>query len=479
MSVALAKLQNLMWDIKLIPTQIEVSYKSNKCMKDPEYINKLQEKAAKKEEKRAEKAQKKQDAETMKAAKKAANEDREEAFSDTVRDNIVNMSNGDNIFKMNLVGRAIETNKLIQFTNFYMTSQEAQLIKLNQKEREIVNGIAQLFDFGKIYESAGIASLKLYDPDCKEDYVSTSKYLLSIKDIEAKKNDQAFMEKLASRKEQLLAESQHPEDDEPVTETEETTTSSRWVKDKDGIIHPIFVLPEDEVIIEPEVQGVGISDDLFKLLEDKFNPFLNGIKHRYELSGDLVLLYVTREGTGAEEYYTVDPTGIVMGGGKTYILANTGTDTLFVSTEHNDIVSNVLSSVFYILRPEEIQKVFQDYFRNMVIYRYVDMSNTEFLKDLDTKSLQKLGKKLTFIINQVANQNQGQSQLPRFRFNFWNGIDDFLLISDPAVKSPLKHIGETSDLICEGLMFEVKGDDVTQRFKGYNIEYHIDKYGDM
>ena len=470
-----SKIQNVLWGIRLIPTQIEVAYKSDRAMKDPEYINNLAKKAEEKAKKKQDKEQKRQDKEILKAAKEAAKEDREESISASVQNAVMEMANDNELKKMNLVARATETNKLIQFACFYMTDERAKLIKRNQKEKEIINGIAELFDFGKIYESVGVASLKMYDFDCKEDYIPTTKYLLSIKDIEHKKNDPIFMEKMKARKEQLLAESEHPQDDEPEVEQ----TSKSWWTDEEGVVHPIFITNPEEItpVDEKPIQGYGISDDLFTKLESTFVPLLDGKKHRYEVFGDLIHLFITRD-NGIEEFYAVDP-GVVMGKDEICVLSSIGNDTLFVSTKHDKIIRNILSTVFYILTPEEIQDVIQDYFRNMTIYRYIDMSHTEFLKDLTKEEFQKLGKKLTYILNQVTIQNQGVNDLPRFRFNMWNGVDDFMIISDPDVKSPLKHTNETSSVICEGLMFEVKCDDIIQRYRSHEVTYHIEKYGDM
>lgn len=486
--LVLAKIENLLWEVKLIPTQIEVAYKSNKAMKDPDYIKNLQkkkeEKALKKlereqkmQEKKAEREEAKSDKEVMKAAQEAAKEERgDEPFSESVSNHITTLGADNSLKTIQLIKKAGDTNKIIQFACYYMSNENAKLIKLSEKEREICNGIADIFNFGKIYESAGVANLKLYDADYEE-YLPASNYILSIKDIESRKNDFVFIENMKKRKEQLA-------NTDDLNEETEQNAHTIWQSDEDGIVHPVFI-PEDGNVkpfeeAKKNSQGAGISDELFKSLENVFVPILGIDEHRYEmLDNGLVRLFITRPEYNVEEFYTVDP-GLVMGAGKIYILANIGNDTLFVSTDHKDIVKNILSSAFYVLNATEVQEVLQDYFRNMNIYRYVDMSNTEFLKDLSEEDFQKLGKKLTFILSKIVLQNDGAvSETPRFRFNYWNGVDDFIIISDPTVKSPLKETNETSSIICEGLMFEVKGDDVTQRLKTNVIEYHIDKYRDI
>ena len=213
-----------------------------------------------------------------------------------------------------------------------------------------------------------------------------------------------------------------------------------------------------------------LNPKMFKRLENIFVPIIGKKNHKYEMNGDFINIHIYKKGN--KETYVIDP-GVCMGKGKIYLLANVPTDTLFVSTEHKDIIRKVLFDKEYVLNPSEIQKVIQDYFRNMNIYRFIDMNKTEFLSKINEEDFQKLGKKLTFIINQKINNEC------RFRFLNWESVDKFTIISDSLVKSPLSSSGETSNKITEGLTYIVEGDSITQKMGDKTNILQIQQYGDM
>lgn len=520
------------WELSLIPTRIGLEIEANKILHEKKkaekaaqkkHIDKDVEKMVKESVedeivKEAEETVKEETRETVKetkskkftfgpkvkaamcknkdrrAAKKVRKSEVKKAFDkakqeadpvpEHVAEEVVKMSQNDVLLRTQYLDKVYRTQELVNYAFYYMSTPDAKLVPMeHQVQREIINAVAAVYEFGKIYDSAGIANLRKYDPTCKDEYLSTNKYLLTLADIESKKNDPAFLESMMKRKEQLLAESECPQDDP----AEEESLEATYVEPEDivneeeldeVIKKPLFTVGKDFPLEkEVSVQGEGISDELFNKMESVFVPLLNGTKHRYVLdSTGMILLMVTRE-TGVEERYVVDP-GIVMGKGKISVLCKLNNDTLFVSEDHPEILQRALNTAFYILLPQEAQKVIADYFRNMSLYKYIDMTNTEKLNELSEEDFQKLGKKLTFILNKVAEQGQGMD-LPRFRFNYWNGVDDFMIISDPAVKSPLAFMNETSPITCDGLIYEVKGDTVIQTFKDSRIEYRINKYGDM
>lgn len=480
------KMSNLWWNIRCIPIDIEISSMARKAANDPKAMKELKRKCFGDDAVKDIPDDTMSVKETEKAAKEMHKASDEAEISPTIKTEIVSKFD-DEIMKNKMIKKGIDTQKLIDYAFFFMQDERAALIKRSQTEKEIINGIAAIFGFPKIYESAGVGYLNQYDMQYPQDYMESSKFLLSIADIKRKLNDPCFMERIKNRMEAMNAEAEYPKDDEPEEEEtpEEKNTNQFWKVDEDQkIVKPFFTgsgnFNFEESVNSLPAQGLGISDELFNKLEETVGSLCE-FKHRYErcdiTSIDLVKMFINR-GNGIEEAYIIDP-GIVMGLGKIYVLCNTpDNDTLFVSTDHADILKEIFKTAFNCLTVEQIQLVVQDYFRNMRNYRYIDMNNTEKLAELSPEDFQKLGKKLTYILNQVANQMDG-CELPRFRFNYWNGIDDFIIISDPGVLSPMSSDGTTSPVICEGLMFEVKGDDITQRYMGSTIEYHIDKYGDL
>lgn len=482
------KMDDALWVLSGVPGYISLSVKSSiKCRK------------ALKEEARANKEEKamandtdfkevddedvadfkNEKSNTKKEIKKALSSINYSSFEGTnIGKRISEISEGNEALRLILVARATNTSKWIQYALYYLSDSNAKLVAVNNdKTKEFLNGIAVLFGFDKMYESADIMDLKSCDPNLKE-YSTMNPYILSIEALKEKANP--YLAQMEQRKEQFKAEMEHPEDDKP----EDFSNIPNFVEKtgEDNIIHPIFFKPEEAKEKEWVKQGNGIDDNLFKNLEDNFAGFLTEYNYRYEMAETgLINLFVERNigfGSSIQDIYTIDP-GIVMGKNKFYILAKIPNDTIFVSTEHKDIVSKVLNQKFYTLYPNEIQEVAMDYFYNNNIYRYVDMSNTEFLEKIDKESFQILGKKLTFIINQLKAMNDGISDIPRFRFDSFESIDKFSIVSDEKVISPLEATGETSSEITSGLKFEVEKSNVIQKLNDLSINYKIDKYGEI
>ena len=438
---------------------------------------------------------KEEDVKTETKTEEKRSEDKNTDPSSEVIDNVDIVADGNTFIKMQMLSKIKATNKLIEYTIYYMTADGASLLKLTDEEKKFVNGIADFFEFGKIYESAEVADITLYDLDnknIKKETLQLAPFILSMKELEIKKTE-TTMERIKQRKEQINAESEHPEDDVPEPEESTTETKTEETKSEDENIIPDLVKEDDlDKIVKPifinnekldtpltfTKQG-NLSKEEFEKLENHLSKYLDGVDYRYDKDGDLYNLYITRDPRYTiEDIYVID-NGKVMGRDKIYILANVPNDTVFVSVDdHEDIVKNVLANKFYILNPNEFQQVIEDYFNNLTLYSYIDMSNTGFLNKLSKDDFIKLGKKLTFIINKVKEQTK-TSQPPRFRFKKWKSVNDFSIVSDGKVISPLENTGETSAVIVDGLTFIVKGDKITQKLKDGSIEYTIEKYNEL
>ena len=286
------KMQMLLFEISLIPRRIEYAKLAR------EYEKEHSSKEAEKREKKEEKAKAKK---MEKEAAKAYKEENTDDLSEQIMRDIVTLSDDDTIKSLNIIKKANDAKKLIQYAYFYMTDERAELIKKTQLEREVINCIAAIFEFGKIYDSAAVADLRKYDLSYKDYFYEMGKYLFCIADITAKLQDSVFMEKVQQRKEQLALEKESPQDDEP---EEDETIESSWKTDENGVVHPVFfskdknpvTLDKDEKKELP-VQGAGITDEMFKKLEDAFTPLVP-TAHRYELQDTgMITLFVPREET--------------------------------------------------------------------------------------------------------------------------------------------------------------------------------------
>ena len=501
-------IHNLGYNISLLPYIVELNVLSN--------INIAKAKKAERKEERKEK----------KAEKSKQQCEEKEEMKDDIKESQKESDSNHEDSKDQKESKAEVTKKWLEYTMYYMTDPNAQLLEnLSKSQKSLINGIAKYFNFGNIYQDIKVADIEFYDKSFKDKYNEFSKYEISIKnDILPLLDNEEFMNKLEARKQQLYGEKSQSDIEEEVNETKtvinETTEQiaknkpedisveevvveekSESVKNEDigQIIHPISFetlkkeektekdeletelktatsesIKEEELKTEKQNKVTStdtkLNPKMFKRLENIFVPIIGKKNHKYEIDGDFINIHIYKK--DKKETYVIDP-GVCMGKGKIYLLTKVPTDTLFVSTEHKDIIRKVLSDKEYVLNPSEIQKVILDYFRNMNIYRYIDMNKTEFLSKINEEDFQKLGKKLTFIINQKINNEC------RFRFLNWESVDKFAIISDSSVKSPLSNTGETSNKITEGLTYIVEGDNITQKMGDKINMLQIQQYGDM
>lgn len=414
------------------------------------------------------------------------------------------------IVRAQLIGRSVESNKWIAYALYYMSNPEAKLVQADPETCKFVNTISQYFCFGKIYESAEIGDIKDYDVSTE----GTDKFLICIDDLSVKMQDEALMSKILARRNAMTSvKTEEAPDENKAEETasetaEEAVKIPNFVKEEKEMIKPITFtvsdnptpLPDPEADPTPVVDVVNatsyvdeqpqaiqtLPENIQKIIDRDVEPILNemGIQRTYQMMPNgLVQLTIIETQTHAPMMYTIDP-GIVMGRGKASILMTISYplgDTVFVDvTDNKELVKKMLGSPWAILTEEETQKVILTQFKNQEIYRYFDLSSTEFLNKLSGEEFEKFGKKLTFIINtmkkQIADQ---QTDCPRLRFNHFKSIDDFIVISDKFTVSPLADIGCTTPAMLEGLMYICEGDKITQKLRDQMVEFTIEKYGEM
>lgn len=494
---------NLGYNIKLMPLMIELNMRANKMVLDEKIEKRKTERAAKKEEKSAANESDEDGSRSKSSIKDNIKKEKKlnslygttevyEPISQEMCDKILKMvieKDGGPGELLNMNAKAIKTNKWIEYAFYFMMTPGAERIKeANEAERELVNGIASLFDFPKIYDSSEIMNLNFYDTT-SELYSNKFPFLLSVKELKAKATE-SVLKQIENNKNIILG---NPSDEDIIfeeSEGREVGSKPNFINEDDlDVERPVTF---DKLIIDNydvpplERRGAGISDELYQKLEDTFHRYLCNEEYGYELNGLLVNINIKRR-TGVVEQYIVDPYGNMLGFGKVAILANAVLngvqDRIFVICEdHPDLMRNILGSHFYYMTEQELQNLIssEEYFANLVLYRYIDMQNTEFLSKLSREDFIKLGKKLTFIINNLGpNAKSVGSDVPRMRFNHFESVDDFIIISDRQTKSPLSATNETSSVMVEGMMFEVKGDDITQRYMGESNTLHIDNYNMM
>jgi len=263
----------------------------------------------------------------------------------------------------------------------------------------------------------------------------------------------------------------------PCIETNETNPVGVGRIDENGMIHPTFTVKEDDVFFFDKNTGAvndkdkqnNLPDELFKRLEKKFASILNGEQYWYSINKYGMIELSVVHNYCVKKFYIDN--GRVMGGNDIFILANynNSQDTIFVSvTKHPYIEINIIKTAFYNLTPQEVAEVSSDYFDNTIIYRYIDFSNTNWIDHLSDDEKSILEKKLFMVVNDAIRTNRKISNpyndiTPRYRFNNFKSLDDFEIVSDEKVVSPLANIGITSSIINKSSYYKIVGPKVMRK----------------
>ena len=171
--------------------------------------------------------------------------------------------------------------------------------------------------------------------------------------------------------------------------------------------------------------------------------------------------------------------GSILGGTKVSILgmyhAMTGNmDTIFVKVDNHPIIAqNIFNIPFYIMSELEVQEIFNDQsYLTGLIYKYVDMSNTEFMDTLIKEEKYYFEKRLLAVTKVLVQSGQEA----RLRFSNYNSPSEFELVSDANVKSPFAKDNTTISNIIEGLKITIEDKKMTKEIPNtpktfYSIEY--------
>ena len=215
----------------------------------------------------------------------------------------------------------------------------------------------------------------------------------------------------------------------------------------------------------------GVSKAVVNKLEKEFGSLLSKYAYQFNNMGEMIELVI--HSNGRLDSYYIDP-GTIIGNGFN-VICNIPGDTIMVNQKHKDILEKVFENNLYVLSSEEIQRVYQDMFQNDRIYYMVDMSKgPEFIPKLSEEEFNKLGKKLSFILNLPWDMNT--IPFGRLRFRSFKSVDDFVLVSDDKCKSPLASNNDTCGFISPGLTIKVDGDNVTMKNDSYSKDFKIEEY---
>lgn len=149
-----------------------------------------------------------------------------------------------------------------------------------------------------------------------------------------------------------------------------------------------------------------------------------------------------------QQAYWIDPSIIIGDGFNLYWQADV--PIMINIAKNRDIIQKILDNPAYALTPEEYNRVRAGQFKNDGLYDCLDMSGmSKNINNMNADTMFKFEEKLNkiFGINPqtgvFANPVfQGYGKLFRFRFSKFKNIDDFTLVSDEKVKSPVQGVND-------------------------------------
>ena len=424
-------------------------------------------------------------------------------ISDKFYADIERMSKGNSIVLGHFVSKALETNHWIKFAIYYMTDHNAILLNYaDKKAKELVNSIAKLAGFDKIYINENIADIDAFDSknlnfnysgcfllnkDELIDFLSNPQFIAAVKTkIEMVNHHNNIIEGrfITTTKDEEVVDVNNEEvadvnkEEETVEENTTKTLFGVPIVD-DDVIQPISFTSIDDNKEKPPVpkRGEGVPVDVFVKFENVFEKFIPElVPYHYEFVDGFYVLYITRTNTGVEEFYILDD-GSIMGGSSVSILANYVKDgverTMFVNVlKHPAIASKVLTrTLFNYLTPEEVEECKTDYLQNMVIYNSIYFANTDFFDNLSDKD------KFDFEVNLLGVINLEIAKNVRLRFESFTDAHHFVLTSDyNNMKRPLKYIQDTpmpETYILDGLRIAVDGCYILTEYNGEVKRYRM------
>lgn len=256
---------------------------------------------------------------------------------------------------------------------------------------------------------------------------------------------------------------EHPQDDTPVKENNGNV--------KHGTISPITTDQYGRKCIDVVAVGkTEISDYQKNTFNKLFGKFLSD-KEYILGKGDGGCLYCTIKDQKGDYTVWIDP-GMCVGNGWN-VLGNVMTgnpnqpyDTMPVSATDKDITRKIFTIPFYVLSPDDIARSAARMFKDQSIYSVVDMSGMrDNLKKLTPQEMDKLSNKLSCIIKLLRPE-----QLGRLRFAKFRSVDNFRLFSDEYCTSVFP--GVTLTNISDVRIF-VNGDEVSIKFNGTETKTRI------
>ena len=386
-----------------------------------------------------------------------------EEVSDELFDEITSRCGDIEIVELGIYYTAMKTNKWISYAMWYMSEDDATLLKVDKDTREFINAITDMVGFGRIYENAGIACLNDYEITSSEK-TEAPKFIFLMSDLKERLSDPEFVKKMKVRRDKMNFT-------RPLIGSDPQYIGNHYI-DNDGMFHPVFFSSTPIIPAIGNKHGEGLTSEEFAAFDSILNPLIMDKEYSIsrDTSGNIILTIVRDNSWGSTESFVLDD-GTIMGGTRKSILGcyrtvNGNIEYIFVDIqEFPDIAFNILNKSFYQMNSSEVYSAYSNMLQNYSIYKYIDFSGTRWLDYLSPGDKQILTNNLTNIITYMQNDSENMFGVPRLRFDYFVDENNFGLKSDSDVKSTVQNYGLTSGTIRPGFCVEVTDGAITVYIK--------------
>lgn len=403
--------------------------------------------------------------------------DKIDKFTDAEYQAIDNASKRMNFSKFDLIKKYNTTKQWINYTVYFMTHVNSNVIGTDKETMTFVNAISSFAGYGPIYDDASTGDINMYDID-NPAYDKNSRFAIHLESLKNALKDTTFKLYMSNVK-----------DMRSISTSKEIINIPDDVKKSDILVKPEYLDQPyapftftKSFVPAFNPQGNGISDELFERLQKIFGPYVKG-KDWYEYSacnGGLIKLCV-QNGNNYYPYFIDN--GKVFGGTtlriKMLCFVNGTYDYIFVDPlKFPNSVAAYLLDPNYILSDQEMLAAVQDMFNDQYIYRIIDFSDTAWFDSLSQEDKIKLEAKLSFVIRDVYNicanvagsYTLAPEQLGRFRFENFKSIDDFELVSDEKIISPLYELNlPCACYILRIVKYKIHGNNIIRDMNGEHV----------
>ena len=364
-------------------------------------------------------------------------------LSEEFKSRIFIMSNGDTNLYNKYLNIASDTKNLVNYALYYTTTGNTELLDLSSEEKRLVNGVIKYiynnlelpYKDEKVYDIRNFAvenATPMYNAD----------FLLSLKELDTILTSEDYSEAISKiygdELLKLIPFDKFAEAENNTTQAAKAVDNK--VNETELANNNTAEVPSNE-FKAPIPQGM--DQITYDHLEKNLLPFLNGRPHYYGLYENSHNWYVGIKGRDADIIYIVD-FGNTTGGDRLSLLVEyrglVSKEFLFVDVNKFPEIATAIfaSDTAYILSAQEADAVRKSrIFKNDLIYKYVDLTNTQYLENMSEQDINTLEANLMKIIAHCVDIVSNA----RFRISHFATPEDFEVVSDQKTAIGLASLG--------------------------------------